>query len=81
MLVICVNDETTLKYRSYSVMPLCSGWAEWALAHLEFGSSVKHIATKGEDYAHHITDVCPPRFENLTASLLLTRSTKKFQDY
>jgi hypothetical protein len=36
-----------------------SGWAGWALAHPEFGSS---------DYAHHIT-ACPPGFENLTASL------------
>ena len=47
-----------------------SGWARWALAHPEFGSSVNPIATRGADYAHHIT-ACPPGFENLTASLHL----------
>ena len=45
-----------------------SRWAGWALAHSEFGSSVNPITTRGTDYAHHIT-VCPPRFENLAASL------------
>ena len=44
----------------YAVMPLAGG--------PEFGSSVNPIPTKGADYAHHIT-ACPPRFENLTASL------------
>ena len=39
-----------------------SGWAEWALVHLEFGSSVNPITTKGADYAHHIT-VSPPGFK------------------
>ena len=32
-----------------------SGWAGWALAHLEFGSSVNPITIKGADYAHLIT--------------------------
>ena len=45
-----------------------SGWAGWALAHPEFGSSVNPITTRGADYAHHIT-ACPPGFENLTVSL------------
>ena len=47
-----------------------SGWAGWALAHPEFGSSVNPITTKGADYAHHIT-ASPPGFENPAASLLL----------
>ena len=45
------------------------GWAGWALAHPEFGSSVNHITTRGADYAHHIT-ASPPRFENPAASLI-----------
>ena len=47
---------------------LCSEWAGWALAHLEFGSSVNPITTRGADYAHHIT-ASPPGFENPAASL------------
>ena len=47
-----------------------SGWAGWALAHPEFGSSVKPITTRGADYAHHIT-ASPPGFENPAASLYL----------
>ena len=43
-------------------------WAGWALARLDFGSSVKPITTKGTDYAHPIT-ACPPKFETLAASL------------
>ena len=46
-----------------------SGWAGWALAHPEFGSSVNPITTRGADYTHHIT-ASPPRFENPAASLL-----------
>ena len=46
-----------------------SGWAGWALAHLEFGSSVNPITTMGTDYAHRIT-ASPPGFENLAASLM-----------
>jgi len=46
-----------------------SGWAGWALAHPEFGSSVNPIPARGADYAHHIT-ACPPGFENLAASLI-----------
>ena len=45
-----------------------SRWAEWALAHPEFGSSVNPITTRGADYAHHIT-ASPPEFENPAASL------------
>ena len=45
-----------------------SGWAGWALAHPEFGSSVNPITTRGGDYAHHIT-ASPPGFENPAASL------------
>ena len=32
-----------------------SGWAGWALAHPDFGSSVNSITTRGADYTHHIT--------------------------
>ena len=46
-----------------------SGWAGWALAHPEFGSSVKPITTKGADYALNIT-ASPPQFENPEASLI-----------
>ena len=42
--------------------------AGWALAHLEFGSSVNPITTRGADYAHHIT-ASPPGFENPAAAL------------
>ena len=48
-----------------------SGWARWALAHPEFGSSVNPIPTRGADYAHHIT-ASPPGFENPAASLICT---------
>ena len=47
-----------------------SGWAGWALAHSEFGSSFNPITTRGADYAHHIT-VSPPGFENPVASLIV----------
>ena len=46
-----------------------SGGAGWALAHLEFGSSVNPITTRGADYAHHIT-ASPPGFENPAAALI-----------
>ena len=36
-----------------------SGWAGWAKAHPEFGSSVNPITTRGADYTHHIT-ASPP---------------------
>ena len=45
-----------------------SGWAGWALAHLEFGSSVNPTTTRGADYAPHIT-ASPPGFEIPAASL------------
>ena len=48
-----------------------SGWAGWAFAHPEFGSSVNPITTRGgADYAHHIT-ASPPGFENPAAALLI----------
>ena len=47
---------------------VASGWAGWALAHPEFGSSVNPITTRGADYVHHIT-ASPPRIENPAASL------------
>ena len=34
------------------VSAAASGWAGWALAHPEFGSSVNPITTRGADYAH-----------------------------
>ena len=47
------------------------GWAGWALAHPEFGSSVHPISTRrGRLYPPHCTTDCPPGFENLAASLL-----------
>ena len=53
---------------SYSAA--ASGWAGWALAHLELGSSVNPITAREADYAHHIT-ASPPGFEYPAASLLL----------
>ena len=54
--------------RSFVPSAAASGWAGWALAHPEFGSSVNPITTMGADYAHHIT-ASPPGFENQAASL------------
>ena len=54
-----------------------SGWAGWALAHPEFGSSVIPITTRGADYAHHIT-ASPPGFENPAASLQLGYQVTKY---
>ena len=45
-----------------------SVWAGWA-SNPEFGSSVNPIATRGADYAHHIT-ASPPGFENPAAALI-----------
>ena len=47
---------------------VASGWAGWALAHPELGSSVNPITARGADYAHHIT-ASPPGFKNPAASL------------
>ena len=58
-------------FLSLKVSAAASGWAGWALAHLEFGSSVNPITTRGADYAHHIT-ASPPGFENPAASLQKT---------
>ena len=54
-----------------------SGWAGWALAHLEFGSSINPITTWGTNYAHQIT-ASPPRFENPALSLLCTSKVVLF---
>ena len=67
--------KLTLVHGGTTVMPLASRWAGWALAHLEFGSSVSPITTRGADYAHHIT-ASPPGFENPAASLQILQ--KKF---
>ena len=48
-----------------------SGWAGWALAHPEFGSSVNPITTRGADYNHIAAS--PPGFENSAASLLFRK--------
>ena len=56
-----------------------SGWAEWALAHLEFGSSINPITTRGADYALHIT-ASPPGFENPAASLIIRITTQAIFD-
>ena len=45
-----------------------SGGAEWAFAHPDFEFQLTLIQPGRLDYVHHIT-ACPPRFENLTASL------------
>ena len=55
-LTLCIHNDAA------------SGWAGWALAHLEFGGSVNPITTRGADYAHHIT-ASPPGFENPAAAL------------
>ena len=62
MISDCPND-----FGQVPISAAASGWTGWALAHLEFGSSV---TTRGADYAIHIT-ACPPGFENLAASLTL----------
>ena len=51
--------KLTLVHGGTTVMPLASRWAGWALAHLEFGSSVNPITTSWADYAHSIT-ASPP---------------------
>ena len=65
-----VKNSATLAashyFKHYSAA--ASGWAGWALAHPEFGSSVNPITTRGADYAHHIT-ASPPGFENPAAAL------------
>ena len=54
-----------------------SGWAGWALAHPEFGSSVNPITTRGADYAQRITS-SPPGFENLAAALRIVRFSQLY---
>ena len=57
-----------------------SGWAGWALAHPEFGSSVNPITTRGADYAQRIT-ASPPGFENLAAALVIFQKNKLLYPY
>ena len=52
-----------------------SGWAGWALAYPEFGSSVNPITTREADYAHHIT-ASLPGFEISAASLAALKHDK-----
>ena len=69
---MCTIDESIKGAASqirYNISAAASGWAGWALAHLEFGNSVNPITTRGADYAHHIT-ASPPGFENPAAALL-----------
>ena len=61
-------DKTGSYSRQTRSSDAASGWAGWALARQEFGSSVNPIITRGADFAHHIT-AFPPGFENLAASL------------
>ena len=52
------------------MLPLVGG--QGGLAHLEFGSSVNPITTRGADYAQRIT-ASPPGFENPAAALYYIR--------
>ena len=60
--------EIIEKYQNLEASDADSGWAGWALAHPEFGSSVNPTTTRGADYVHHNT-ASPPGFENPGASL------------
>ena len=60
--------KAVLSLRKQLTSAAASGWAGWALAHPEFGSSVNPITYRGADYAHHIT-ASPPGFENPAAAL------------
>ena len=62
------NAHLTKKSMHGLCSDAASRWAEWALAHPEFGSSVNPTPSRGADYAHHST-ACPPGFENLKTSL------------
>ena len=66
-----VNYKIAKTCLGVSFRHTASGWAGWALAHQEFGSSANPIPTRRAYYAHHIT-ACPPGFEILAASLLLS---------
>ena len=58
------------------VSAAASGWAGWALAHPEFGSSVNPITSRGADYANHIPHCASENWRPIsTASLLLTSNT------
>ena len=62
-----IKKEPSLKSKVV-ISDAANGRAGLALAHPEFGSSVNPIATRGADYAHHIT-ARPPGFEIPAASL------------
>ena len=63
------NLHLTFDWHYIGLSDADSGCAGWALAHLEFGSLVNPVTTRGADCAHHIT-ASPPRFENTAASLV-----------
>ena len=71
ILLICNNKQKEYE-KLVKFSDAASGWAGWALAHPEFGSSVNPITTRGADYAHHIT-ASLPGYENPAASLILGR--------
>ena len=58
---------TTIFYETH-ISDATRGWAGWAKAHPEFGSSINPITTRAADYAHHIT-ASRPGFEIPAASL------------
>ena len=60
-----VMDDTNVNKFSDVV----SRWAGWALAHPDLGFQLNLFQPGEVDYAHHIT-AWPPKFENLTASLI-----------
>ena len=60
--------KAVLSLRKQLTSAAASGWAGWALAHPEFGSSVNPTTTRGTDYAHHIS-ASSPGFENPAESL------------
>ena len=62
-------DSNLVETCCTSCSDAANGWAGWALAHPEFGSSVNPITARGADYAYHIT-ASPPRFESPAACLL-----------
>ena len=73
VLIDWINLIIDLKKSIYRHSAAASGWAGWALAHPDFGSSVNPITTRGADYAQCIT-ASPPGFENLVAALFTVRA-------
>ena len=65
-------DKTGSYSRQTRSSDAASGWAGWALARQEFGSSVNPIITRGAS---------PPGFENLAASLRRKLTVKVVASY